>query len=85
MADFNDSIQPASSADEITPSDSVNLTTPTRAIYVGTGGTLKVIMVGGQTVEFQNLAAGVIYPIAAKRVFATVDNGTVVAKVVGIF
>lgn len=76
---------PISGGFAITPADGSDLTRPVRGIYVGTSGTLKVDTVDGDTLEFQNLAAGIIHPIKAKRVYATVSAGTVVADVVGVY
>lgn len=55
----------------ITPSDSEDLIKPVRGIYVGTTGDLKVTKVNGDIMDYPNIAAGVIHPIAAKRVWAT--------------
>lgn len=62
---------PAREADVIAPNDAVDLSAVTRAIYVGAGGDLQVQMVSGQTVTFENVLAGVVYPIRAARVLAT--------------
>lgn len=68
--------RPADKAVAITPSDSTDLTTPTRGIYVGVSGDLKVDLVGSGTVTFVGLAAGIIHPIAAKRIYATGTDST---------
>jgi hypothetical protein len=47
------------------------LPTQSRAIYIGTAGTLKVDMADGSTVTFSNLAAGTIYPIAITKIYQT--------------
>lgn len=52
-------------------SNTVDLTTPTRGIYVGAAGDVKVNMEGGGTVTFKNLAAGILHPICAKRIWLT--------------
>lgn len=62
---------PAESAAAITPHDTNNLPNFTRGIYVGTAGNLKVEMIGGQTVTFANVAAGMTYPLRVRKVFAT--------------
>ncbi len=67
---------PALNADSITPSDSVDLSEQTRAIYVGVSGDLKVTMVGGNTVTFVGVAAGIPLPIQAVRIFATLTTAT---------
>lgn len=75
------SLTSATDAFAITPNDSTDLTVPTRGIYVGTAGHLKVDMLDGTTVTFNNLAAGTIHAIAVKRVYAT---GTGASNIIGI-
>lgn len=60
----------------ITPSDSATSDDPTRAIYVGGAGNLRVDMVSGGTVTFSNLAAGTVLPIQVTRVYATSTTAT---------
>ena len=67
---------PARDADPITPDDGADLAAVTRAIYVGSGGALQVQMVSGQTVTFENVLAGVVYPIRVARVMATGTTAT---------
>jgi len=60
----------------VTTSDTVNISFPsgihrTKGIYVGVTGNLRVLMVDGTTVTFVGIAAGVIHPIAAVRVYST--------------
>lgn len=62
---------PAREAEPIVPNDAVDLPAVTRGIYVGSAGNLQVQMASGQTVTFENVAAGVIYPIRVARVMAT--------------
>jgi hypothetical protein len=73
---------PASSAVAITPSDTVDLANVTRAIYVGTGGDLTVIMRGGQSVTFTAVPQGVMLSVRASRVLAT---GTTATNLVGVW
>ena len=68
----------------ITPSDATNLPENTRGLLVGTAGNVAVIFVGSATqapVTLQNLAAGVVHPLAVKRVLAT---GTTAANIIGL-
>jgi len=65
----------------ITPSNSHDLSYATRGIYVGVSGSLKVDMVGGSTIIFTNLVAGVIHPIRAKRIYET---GTTATGIIGV-
>jgi hypothetical protein len=67
---------PAREADVIVPNDAADLGTVTRAIYVGSAGNLRVQMVSGQTVTFENVLAGAVYPIRAARVMATATTAT---------
>ena len=72
---------PAENAIAVTPSDSVDLTgAPCRALYIGTGGNLSVI-IGGATVTFSNVAGGIL-PIRASRVRAT---GTTATNIVALY
>lgn len=64
-------IVPAEHAYRITPSDVNDLIAPTRGIYVGIAGNLRVRMVDGSDETFENLAAGIIHPMRVIRVFAT--------------
>lgn len=67
----------------ITPSNTVNLATiPTRGIYVGVSGDVKVDMAEtGTAVIFKNLAAGVIHPIAVNRIYASDTTATNIVAV----
>ncbi len=71
---------PASIAFPITPSDTVDLTQSTRALNVAVSGALRVLTVGGTTATVF-VAAGVAFPIRAKRVLAT---GTDAQGIVGL-
>ena len=64
----------------ITPNDSTDLATPTKGIYVGVAGNLKVTQ-ASQTVTYTNLVAGMIHPIHATRVF---DTGTTATGIIGV-
>lgn len=72
---------PARAADPITPDDANDLAVATRALYVGTAGSLQVRMVSGQTISFANVQAGVVYPLRIAQVMAT---GTTAADLVGL-
>ena len=73
--------EPATHAAEITPDNDEDLAFPTRAIYVGTSGDLKVTMTEGETVTLANCPAGII-PLRVKRIFAT---GTAASDIVGLW
>ena len=70
---------PANSAIEITPDDSNDLAIVSGSIYVGLTGDLAVVMEKGQTVTFNNVAAGSILPIRVTRVLQT---GTTASNIV---
>lgn len=75
-------ISAATVAFDISPSNDNDLAQATRGIYVGTSGTLKVDMLGGGTVTFTALAAGIIHPICVARVYAT---GTDADDIIGVY
>jgi hypothetical protein len=51
-------------------------------LYIGTGGDLKVTMLGGQTVTFFNIANGAFLPIQVTKVWAT---GTNASNIIALF
>lgn len=70
----------ANRASLVTPSDTVNIPslssesgTPNRGcvLYIGTGGDLKVLTVGGDEVTFTNFQDGSFLPVQVVRVFET--------------
>jgi hypothetical protein len=65
----------------VTPNDSVDLPTVSRALYIGTGGTITVTMQGGMVEEFVGVLAGIWYPYSVKRVWAT---GTTAGSIVAL-
>lgn len=60
----------------VTPSDTVNLPVAARALWVGGTGAVKVDTVGGQTVTFTAVPAGVRLPVQVKRVYAAGTSAT---------
>ena len=66
----------------VTPHDTNELAYATRGVYVGTAGDLKVTTVGGQSVTFTGLAAGIVHPLRVKLVFST---GTTAANILGLY
>jgi len=60
----------------ITPSDTASSDDPTRAIYVGGAGNLRVDMVSGGTVTFVGLMAGTVLPVQVTRIYATSTTAT---------
>lgn len=71
----------------VSPNDSTNLTMPsgtkyTKGLYVGTSGNVKVRMASGVDASFNNLASGVIHPLAVDRVYLT---GTAASDIVAVY
>jgi hypothetical protein len=73
---------PAENAFAITPDNDNDLATVTRWLYVGTAGHVKIDTANGDTVTLNSLAAGVLHPIRARRVYAT---GTAALTIVGLY
>lgn len=55
----------------VTKGDSGSDFLVSRALYVGTGGNLRILTEKGQDVLFKNVADGALIPVRATRVFAT--------------
>jgi len=51
-------------------------------LYIGTGGSLKVTMLGGQTVTFVNVPNGLFMPIQVRRVW---DTDTDCTDIIALF
>lgn len=68
---------PSASAFAITPSDSEDLTYDIRALFVGNGGDVcGILKDDDDTVTFENLQSGAIYPLQFKRICDTDTNAT---------
>jgi hypothetical protein len=65
---------PPEEAAPIAPDNTADLAVATRALYVGTGGDVRLRMLGGGEVTLTNLASGSLIPVRAIRVFATGTN-----------
>lgn len=70
---------PVTHAVGITTDDTADLGHLTRALYVGTGGDVRVTIADGSTVTFVNMVQG-WHPIRVSRVWAT---GTTADHMVG--
>ena len=80
---MNALINPVIHATSVTPDDNNDLPArPTRGVYVGTSGDLKVDLKSGTTVTFSSLAAGVIHPLQVMRIYAT---GTTAANILACY
>lgn len=73
---------PARNAVAVTPHDTDELAVYSRGLYVGVSGNVVIVTVGGETVTFSNLAAGIIHPIRAKIVKST---GTTATNIVSVY
>jgi hypothetical protein len=62
-------------ASAVTPSDSAQIA-PTRGVFVGGAGDLRVDMANGDTVTFAGLAAGSVVPIQVTKVYSTSTTAT---------
>lgn len=66
---------PARNAAAVTPNDGTDLPNASRAILVGGGGTIAVVMAGGMSVTF-TAQDGSVLPICASRIKATGTTAT---------
>lgn len=72
---------PAETGFAITPNDTIDLSETTRAIYVGSGGTMVVNLASGAELTLSGLQPGSIIPIRVRRLKAT---GTTAGALVGL-
>ena len=78
----------AGRAAAVTPSNTVNIPAITGGsnngcvLYVGGGGNLKVLTVGGDEVTFVNIQDGAFIPVNVLRVYAT---GTTATNIVALW
>lgn len=59
----------------VTPSDDTDLSKVTRGLYVGVSGDVNCD-IGGVTLVFTAMAAGIIHPIAVTRIRSTSTTAT---------
>ena len=69
-------------AADVVTSNTVTYESPTRGVYVGVGGNVKVDMVSGGTVTFVGVPAGALLPIQVERIYAT---GTTATNMVALY
>lgn len=65
----------------ITAADA-DLATDVRALYVGTGGNVKITTSGGTTATFANVPSGTLLPVRCRRVWTT---GTTATDFTGLY
>lgn len=58
----------------VTPSDSTVIST--RAVYVGGGGDLAVVMASGETVTLASVPSGALLPLRVQKVMSTNTTAT---------
>jgi hypothetical protein len=73
---------PGAGAFEITPNNETTFEQPTRFLWVGTGGTLRAEMLGGDTATITGILSGSTLPLRVKRVYST---GTTATNLVGLY
>jgi hypothetical protein len=66
---------PASGGIAVEPSDEISLSETSRALYVGSGGSLRVRMLSGEILDFIGVSAGVLLPIRVTQVLASGTSG----------
>lgn len=67
---------PCANCDAVTPADGSNLARAARALYIGSGGAIALVTVGGDTVTFSGLLGGTILPVRTARVKSTGTTAT---------
>lgn len=72
---------PATHAFAITPADTADLPETTRAIFVGSEGSLALRMQSGALVTLAGIPQGTLLPLRADRILAT---GTTASSLVGL-
>jgi hypothetical protein len=73
---------PAAHAFAVTPNDSTDLSETTRALYVGTAGSVAAVMASGASVSFGTVASGTVLPVRVVRVLATGTTATAILALV---
>lgn len=82
FADYTPGLEsPPTGGFAITPSDSTDLPQVTRALNVGTAGTLRVLTQDGSDVTL-TVAAGILVPLRARRIL---QAGTTADQLVGLY
>lgn len=72
---------PAFNGAAVTPSDVTEIPV-SRALYIGSGGTMVVVMAEGAQLTFVGVPTGVILPLQVKKVLAT---GTTAASILALY
>ena len=78
----SDLVAPAREGAEIAPDDGKDLPALPRAIWIGGGGALSMVMADGGTVLLVGVPAGSLLPLRPRRIRAT---GTSATKLVALW
>jgi hypothetical protein len=73
--------EPAYDAASVSTNDTARID-PTRALFIGGAGNVKVDTVGGSTVTFNGLTAGSVLSVQVTRVYAT---GTTATDIIAMY
>ena len=74
----DDLLAPASHAAAVVPSDTADLPYASKRLFVGGGGAVALITIGGDAVTYSNVAAGTYLQVRASRVLATGTTATTI-------
>lgn len=72
---------PASAGQALVADDIQPLASVTRAIYVGSGGDMRVTLLSGDVITLKSTVAGTVYPLRITHLHST---GTTASDVVGL-
>ena len=72
---------PSSHGFSVVPHDSTDFAEVTRAIYVGNGGTISLVMMSGAVLQLSGVSGGSLLPLRVRRINAT---GTTASGLVGL-
>ncbi|MEM7470454.1 MAG: hypothetical protein AAF340_03815 [Pseudomonadota bacterium] len=69
-------ISPARGGEQVSPSDTVALAQVSRALFVGQGGDLSVVMADGTPLLFEAVPGGTMLPVRVERVASSGTSAT---------
>lgn len=79
MTTYSDASSPAINAFPVTKSDTTVFARPTKAIYVGVGGDVAVLLADDtEAVVFSSVPTGAFLPIRAVKVLSTGTTATLI-------
>lgn len=77
-----DKVNTATGHADITPSDTARLEPASRALFIGTGGNIRVVAVDGTTANYTNVPDAFLLDVQAIQVLAT---GTTASGIVAMY